>query len=99
MSQKWAVNFIAQLIKITDLQWTYRNNFVHYQRHSGDETAIEYEDRMARIIDTFKWVDPDELLLEDRHLVDSHSPKTLTTATSDARIAWEESTRTAFAAV
>ena len=72
---------------------------MHYRRHSGAETAIEYEDRMARIIDTFKWVDPDELLPEDRHLVDSHSPETLATATLDARIAWEESMRTAFDAV
>ena len=97
-SQKWAADFITQLIKLTNLQWTYRNNFVHYRRHSGDETAIEYEDRMERIIDTFEWVDPDELCPEDSHLVDSHSPASLATATSDARIAWEESMRAALAA-
>ena len=34
-SKKWAANFIAQLIKITNLQWTYRNNFLHYRQHSG----------------------------------------------------------------
>ena len=99
MSQKWAANFIAQLIKITNLQWTYRNNFLHYRKHSGAETASKYDDRMSRIIDTFEWVDPGELLPEDRHLVDSRSPKTLATVTSDARIAWKESMRTAFVAV
>ena len=54
---------------------------------------------MSHIIDTFEWVDPDELLPEDRHLVDSHSLKTLATVISDARIVWEELMRTAFAAV
>ena len=98
-SQKWAANFIAQLIKFTYLQWTYRNNFLHYCQHSGAETVSENNDRMSRIIDTFEWVDPNEHLPEDRHLVDSHSPETLATATSDARIAWEKSMRTAFAAV
>ena len=97
--QKWAANFIAQLIKSTNLQWTYRNHFLHYRQHNGAETVSKYDNRMSRIIDTFEWVDPDELLPEDRHLVDSHSPETLATATSDARIAWEESMRTAFAAV
>ena len=53
---------------------------------------------MSRIFDTFKWVDLDKLLLENWHLVDSHSPETLATVTSDTRIAWEESMRTAFAA-
>ena len=77
----------------------HRNNFLYYCQHSGSESASEYNIRMSRIIDTFEWVDPDELFPEDRHLVDSHSPETLATVTSDARIAWEESIQTAFAAV
>ena len=98
-SQKWTANFIAQLIKITHLQWTYCNNFLHYRQHSGAETASEYDNRMSRIIDTFEWVDPNKLLPQDRHLVDSHSTETLAmVVTSDAMIAWEESMRTAFAA-
>ena len=35
--QWYAANFIAQLIKIINLQWTYRNNFMHYRLHSGDK--------------------------------------------------------------
>ena len=60
---------------------------MHYRRHSGAETEIEYEDRMARIIDTFEWVDPDELLPEDWHLMESYCHETLTMVKSDTRIA------------
>ena len=54
---------------------------------------------MSRIIDTFEWVEHNELLPEDQHLLECHSSKTLATVTSDARIAWEESLRVAFLAV
>ena len=53
---------------------------------------------MSRIIDTFKWVDPDKLFPEDRHLVDSHSPETHARVISDARIAWEELMQTSYTA-
>ena len=90
-SAKWAAEFVDQLFRLTHLQWTYRNNYIHYRVSDGAETVDEYEARMARIEQTLECTDPEDLLAEDRHLVEEYTLAELAEAATNTRIMWEES--------
>ena len=90
-SAKWAAEFVDQLFRLTHLQWTYRNNYINYRTSDGAETVDEYEARMARIEQTLERTDPEDLLEEDRHLVEEYTLAELAEAATNTRIMWEES--------
>ena len=46
---------------------------------------------MARISESLELTDPEELLEEDRHLVEEYTLEELAEATTSTRITWEES--------
>ena len=97
-SAKWAAEFVDQLVRLTHLQWTYRNKYLHYRTHDGAETVDEYESRMSRIEQLLERTNPDDLLEEDRHLVEDYTLAELAAATTETRITWEESMDTAHSA-
>ena len=90
-SAKWTAEFLHQIFRLTHLQWTYRNNYIHYRVSDGAETVDEYEARMARISEALELTDPEDLLEEDRHLVEEYTLEELAEATTSTRITWEES--------
>ena len=90
-STKWAAEFVDQLFRLTHLQWTFRNNYINYRASDGAETVDEYEARMARIEQTLERTDPEDLLEEDRHLVEDYTLTELAEAATTTRIMWEES--------
>ena len=94
-SAKWAAEFVDQLFRLTHLQWTYRNKYLHYRAHDGAETVEEYESPMNRIKQSFERTELEDLLEEDRHLVEDYTLEELAAATTDTRITWEESMDTA----
>ena len=94
-SAKWAAELVHQIFRLTHLQWTYRNNYIHYRVSDGAETVDEYEARMARIEETLELTDPEDLLEEDRHLVEEYTLAELAEAETNTRIVWEESVETA----
>ena len=51
----------------------------------------EYEARMARISESLELTDPEDLLEEDRHLVEEYTLAELAEASTNTRITWEES--------
>ena len=65
-SAKWTAELVDQIFCLTHLQWTYRNNYIHYRVSDGAETVDEYKARMARISKTLELTNPEELLEEDR---------------------------------
>ena len=73
------------------MQWTYRNNYLHYRTSDSTETAAEYASRMKRIELEFERVDPEMLLEEDQYLVQEYDLQELATTTTNGRIVWEES--------
>ena len=97
-SQKWAAELIDQIFKLTHLQWKYRNSYLKYRANDSAETVEEYESRMRRIEETLQLTDPENLLEEDRFLVEDYSLEELAAASSTKRINWEESINAAQAA-
>ena len=87
-----------QLFHLTHLQWTYRNNYIHYRVSNGAETVDEYEARMTRIEQSLEHTDLKDMLEEDRHLVEDYTLAELAEATTNTRIMWEESMDTAHSA-
>ena len=77
------------------MQWTYRNNYLHYCTSDSTETAAEYASRMKRIQLEFERVDPETLLEEDQYLVQEYDLQELAAATTSDRIVWEESLKSA----
>ena len=55
----------------------------------------EYEARMARISESLELTDPEDLLEEDRHLVEEYTLAELAEASTNTRITWEESMKSA----
>ena len=51
----------------------------------------KYEARMARISKSLELTDPEDLLEEDRHLVEEDTLAELAEASTNTRITWEES--------
>lgn len=94
-SRKWAAELIDQIFKLTHLQWKYRNAYLKHRAHDGAETVEEYEYRMRRIEQSLEHTDPEELLEEDRFLVEEYSLEELAATTSNKRITWEESLKAA----
>ena len=73
------------------MQWKYRNAYLKHRAHDGAETVEEYESRMRRIEQSLELTDPEELLKEDRFLVEDYSLEELAATTLNKRITWEES--------
>ena len=97
-SRKWAAELVDQIFKLTHLQWTYRNNFLKHRANDSAETVEEYESRMRRIEEFLEHTDPEDLLEEDRFLVEEYNLEELAAATSTKRIVCEESVDLAKAA-
>ena len=97
-SQKWAAELVDQIFKLTHLQWKYPNSYLKYRANDSAETVEEYESRMRRIEETLQLTDPEDLLEEDRFLVEDYSLEELSATTSTKRINWEESMSAAQAA-
>ena len=98
MESKWVAELVDQIFKLTHLQWKYRNNYLKYRANDSAETVEEYESRMRRIEETLQLTDPEDLLEEDRFLVEDYSLEELATMSSTKRINWEESINAAQAA-
>ena len=96
-SAKWDAKFVDQLFCLIHRQWTYRNKYLHYRAHDGAETVTEFESRMKRIEQSFEHTDPEDLLEEDRHLLEQFSLEELAAATTETRIIWEEEMKSAHA--
>ena len=94
-SKKWAAEFVDQIFRLTHVQWTYRNNYLHYRSSDNTETTTEYASRMRRIEAAFERVDPETLLAEDQYLVQEYDLTGLAAATTSERIVWEESLKSA----
>ena len=86
-ARKWTSGLIERLIGLIHNQWSYRNSKIHYASHYGGETTREYEEIMRSISQLVNDTDPEELLPEDRHLmeVDFHQ---LATSNSNVRRNW-----------
>ena len=97
-SRKWAAELVDQIFKLTHLQWTYRNNFLKHRANDSAETVEEYESRMRRIEEFLEHTDPEDLLEEDRFLVEEYNLEELAAATLTKRIVYEESADSAIAA-
>ena len=69
-SPRWASGLVDMIIRITHRQWLFRNEFLHYQHHYGAESQREYSQIMARINHLHQHTDPDDLLPEDRYLLE-----------------------------
>ena len=85
-SVKWAAKLVDQIFKLTHLQWKYCNSYLKFCARDGAETVEEYEARMRRIEETLEYTDPEDLLADDRHLVEAYSLKDLAAASSEKRI-------------
>ena len=79
-------------------QWKYCNNFLKHRASNSAETVKEYELHMRRIEEFLEHTDPEDLLEEDRFLVEEYNLEELTAAPSTKRIVWEESVDSAKAA-
>ena len=84
---RWVTGFIENLIRITHDQWTWRNEKLHYRKHPGAETRTEYEQIMNRIMNQLEMTNPEDLLPEDRFLLDV-DPEDLINTSPDGRQAW-----------
>ena len=87
-SAKWAAELVHQIFRLTHLQWTYRNNYIHYRVSDGAETVDEYEAHMARIEETLELTDPEDLLEEDWPLVEEYTLVELAEAEIKTSIVW-----------
>ena len=96
-SAKWAAEFVDQLFRLIHRQWTYWNKYLHYRAHDGAETVTEFESRMKRIEQSFEHTDPEDLLEEDRHLLEQFSLEELAAATTETRLIWDEEMKSAHA--
>jgi hypothetical protein len=65
---KWMKELMRRLLQITHQQWTYRNATVHLKVTDGSEALV------AEIFECTH-VNPDELLEEHKHLVESNFTK------------------------
>ena len=74
-----------QIFRLTHVQWTFLNNYLHYCTSDSTETATEYATRMKRIEVEFERVDPENLLEEDQYLVQEYNLQELTDATDRIR--------------
>ena len=90
-SAKWSAELVDQIFKLTHLQWKYRNNYLKFRAHDGAETVEEYDARMRCIEESLEYTDPEDLLVDNWHLVKAYSLEDLMAATSEERITWEES--------
>ena len=49
LSRKWVVELVDQLFYLFDLQWTYRNKYLHFRARDGTKTVTKYEASMRQI--------------------------------------------------
>ena len=86
-ARKWSAGLIERLIGLIHSQWLYRNSKIHYSSHFGGETVREYEDIMRSISQLVAGTDPDDLLPEDRQLMEVDFNQ-LAQANSSVRRTW-----------
>ena len=67
-AKRWARGLIQKLLQMTHRQWLLRNAQVHIKR-KGDMTEAEH-DKLLKKIEKLMWIDPENLLREDRHLLE-----------------------------
>lgn len=67
-AERWASGLVQRLLSLTHRQWLYRNAMVHYKGSDG-YTRAEHE-RIIMKLQDFIWVDPEDLLPQDRGLLD-----------------------------
>ena len=67
-AKRWARGLIQKLLQMTHKQWLLRNARVHIKR-KGDLTEEEH-DKLLKRIEKMMWIDPENLLSEDRHLLE-----------------------------
>ena len=67
-AKRWARGLIQKLLQMTHKQWLLRNARVHIKR-KGDLTEEEH-DKLLQKIERMMWIDPENLLREDRHLLE-----------------------------
>jgi len=72
-AETWARGLIEQLLRITHRQWLLRNALLHYKLPDG-RTLVQRERLVERIMELM-WTDPDDLLPEDRALLDEDFEK------------------------
>ena len=67
-AKRWARGLIQKLLQMTHKQWLLRNARVHIKR-KGDLTEEEH-DKLLQKIERMMWIDPENLLREDHHLLE-----------------------------
>ena len=65
---KWISGLITQLLQVTHSQWLYRNVVVH--DNTTGTLIAKYKEELLKEIDRQKAMGPDELLQEDRYLLE-----------------------------
>jgi hypothetical protein len=67
-AKTWVLGFMEHLIRITHRQWLHRNAKVHFKQSDGRKIS-QHEQIMEKIEDLL-WTDPDDLLDDDKALLD-----------------------------
>ena len=72
-AETWSRGLTEQQLRITNRQWLLQNYLLYYQLPDG-QTIAQQENIVERILELV-WIDPDNLLLEDRTLLDEDFDK------------------------
>ena len=94
-ADQWAPGFIERLIRITHRQWLLRNARVHFKRADG-LTSAQHK-RLTKRMKEALLIDPDDLLSDDRGLLDE-DPYLLGQSTAQNQRYWIASVEAAFSA-
>lgn len=94
-ADQWAAGFIERLIRITHRQWLFRNAKVHFKRADG--LTIAQHKRLTQRMKEALLIDPDDLLAEDRGLLDE-DPYLLGKSSPQNQRYWIASVESAFSA-
>ena len=84
-AETWARGLIEQLLRLTHRQWLHRNAILHFRLSDG-RTIAERESLIRRVQDLM-WTDPEDLLPDDRPLLEEDFVK-LGEANADAQAYW-----------
>ena len=66
-AESWGKGFISKLLELTHRQWIYRNTEVH---HKVEGLTMSQHEVLMEDVGRFAEVDPDDLLPENRRLLD-----------------------------